>query len=154
MTLSPRMLIPLGLAATAIGAAGCGSTASSSGATSPPSTTPVTAPVTAGGAIKGTLDEWSVHVAKATAPAGKVTFDIANQGKMVHEFVVLRTTKQAGALGTGARVSEAGNAGETGDIAPGRSKRVTIDLKPGHYSLVCNLPAHYASGMHTDFTVG
>jgi uncharacterized cupredoxin-like copper-binding protein len=28
-----------------------------------------------------------------------------------------------------------------------------LSLKPGHYSLVCNLPGHYMAGMHADFTV-
>lgn len=135
--------------------AGCGSSssASSSNASSPVATTATTAASAAPGAITGTLNEWSVAVSTAQAQAGKVTFDIANQGKVAHEFVVLRTTKAADKLGTGSRIGESGNVGETGDIAPGKSKTVTIALKPGHYSLVCNLPGHYMSGMHTDFTV-
>ncbi len=55
-------------------------------------------------------------------------------------------------LGKGARVPETHNVGETGDLARGASKDVTIALAPGHYSLVCNLPGHYSDGMHTDFT--
>ena len=30
---------------------------------------------------------------------------------------------------------------------------VTLSLTPGHYALICNIPGHYSSGMHTDFTV-
>jgi uncharacterized cupredoxin-like copper-binding protein len=30
---------------------------------------------------------------------------------------------------------------------------VTLNLKPGHYSLVCNLPGHYMQGMRADLTV-
>ena len=133
-------------------ASGCGGSASSSAAPSPAArATPAT---TAAAPIAGTLDEWSVKVAKATAPAGKVSFAIANQGKIVHEFVVLRTDKGAGKLANGRpKVDESGNVGETGDIQPGASKSVTLNLKPGHYALVCNLPAHYGQGMHTDFTV-
>ena len=29
----------------------------------------------------------------------------------------------------------------------------TITMKPGKYSLLCNLPGHFANGMYADFTV-
>ncbi len=45
------------------------------------------------------------------------------------------------------------NVGETGDLRTGTTKTITIDLKPGHYVFMCNLPGHYALGMHADFTV-
>jgi uncharacterized cupredoxin-like copper-binding protein len=28
---------------------------------------------------------------------------------------------------------------------------LTLDLTPGHYAVVCNLPGHYAAGMRQDF---
>ncbi|MFL5845374.1 MAG: cupredoxin domain-containing protein [Solirubrobacteraceae bacterium] len=133
---------------------GCGGSSSSSSSSSTGSSAPATTTAApAAGTIAGTLNEWSVGVSAASAPAGKVTFDVANRGKVTHEFVVLRTSKSADKLGAGSRIGESGNVGETGDIAAGESKSVTIALKPGHYSLVCNLPGHYMSGMHTDFTV-
>ena len=106
----------------------------------------------AGGTIEATVDEWSVKAPSSTT-AGTVTFDVHNTGKVKHEFVVLRTDKPAGALGAGARISESGNVGEAGDLAPGESKTASIKLAPGHYVLVCNLPGHYKAGMHADFTV-
>jgi uncharacterized cupredoxin-like copper-binding protein len=30
---------------------------------------------------------------------------------------------------------------------------VTLDLKPGRYELLCNLPHHYAGGMYTELDV-
>jgi uncharacterized cupredoxin-like copper-binding protein len=45
------------------------------------------------------------------------------------------------------------NVGETGDMQPGTTKTLTIDLAPGHYVFLCNLPGHYQSGMHVDVTV-
>jgi uncharacterized cupredoxin-like copper-binding protein len=45
------------------------------------------------------------------------------------------------------------NVGETGDMDAGTSKTLTIDLKPGHYALVCNLAGHYRMGMYSDFEV-
>jgi len=45
------------------------------------------------------------------------------------------------------------NVGETGDMAPGEQKMLTINMAPGHYAVVCNLVGHYAMGMHQDFWV-
>jgi uncharacterized cupredoxin-like copper-binding protein len=81
---------------------------------------------------------------------------------MEHEFVVLRTKTQVADVpvtsfeGESGRINEdtAGtNVGETGDLAAGATKSVTVDLKPGHYIFFCNLPGHYQSGMHVDVTV-
>ena len=99
------------------------------------------------------LREFAVDTTASTAAAGRVTFNVRNTGKVTHEFVVLRTAKPAGALLKGARADESGNVGETGDLKAGASKKLTLNLKPGHYALICNLPGHYKAGQHTDFTV-
>ena len=100
------------------------------------------------------LREFKVDATASAAAAGKVTFTVRNTGAVTHEFVVLRTTKRAASLLKGARADESGNVGETGDLAAGASKTITVNLKPGHYALICNLPGHYTAGQHTDFTVG
>jgi uncharacterized cupredoxin-like copper-binding protein len=99
------------------------------------------------------LGEFFVRPSAATAAAGKVTFRVHNAGTATHEFVVIRTPKPAGSLLKGARADESGNVGETGDLPVGKSKAITLALKPGHYALICNLPGHYSAGQHTDFTV-
>jgi uncharacterized cupredoxin-like copper-binding protein len=99
------------------------------------------------------LREFKVNPTASAAAAGKVTFKVHNTGAATHEFVVLRTPKPAGSLLKGARADETGNVGETGDLAAGASKTITLSLKPGHYALICNLPGHYTAGQHTDFTV-
>ena len=88
-----------------------------------------------------------------TVAHGKVTFNVKNVGRLVHEFVVIKTDKPANGLGTGPRVPENGNVGETGDVQAGAGKTLSLKLKPGHYALICNIPNHYSAGMHTDFTV-
>jgi uncharacterized cupredoxin-like copper-binding protein len=104
----------------------------------------------------------SIHLSGNTAAAGKVTFVVTNQGKRKHEFVVLQTNTPAANFpiasfeGEKDRIDEdaAGtNVGETGDMEPGTTKTLTIDLTAGHYAVVCNLPGHYRMGMHEDFTV-
>jgi uncharacterized cupredoxin-like copper-binding protein len=99
------------------------------------------------------LREFKVDATASAAAAGKVTFTVRNTGAVTHEFVVLRTTKPAASLLKGARADESGNIGETGDLAAGASKTIAVNLKPGHYALICNLPGHYTAGQHTDFTV-
>lgn len=134
-----------------------------SGGSSPPSSAPgSSAPAPAGGNLAVTLKEWSVMPTASTVPTGSVAFVVTNKGKAPHEFVVFRTDTLASDIpvgsfeGEGNRIDEdtAGtNVGETGDLAPGSTKTLTIDLKPGHYVFLCNLPGHYGLGMHTDFTV-
>lgn len=99
------------------------------------------------------LSEFKVAPSVTRAAAGKVTFNVSNGGKVTHEFVVIKTSKSAADLLKGARADESGNVGETGDLAPGQAKRLTLKLPPGHYALICNLPGHYAAGQHVDFTV-
>lgn len=94
-----------------------------------------------------------IALSQSAKSGGKVTFQVRNVGQLPHEFVVLKTDKSANDLGTGTRVPEAGNVGETGDVQTGDNKTLKLDLKPGHYALICNLPGHYAAGMHSDFTV-
>ena len=108
------------------------------------------------------LAQWSVTPTVTTVPAGSVTFTVTNDGTIPHEFVVLQTETSAADFpiksfeGESERINEdtAGtNVGETGDMEAGTTKTLTIDLASGHYAFVCNLPAHYGQGMHTDFTV-
>ncbi|MDE3088983.1 MAG: copper-binding protein [Chloroflexota bacterium] len=119
-----------------------------------PAPTPVPA------TVRVTLDEWSIKPSMASVPAGKVTFQVANQGKIEHEMVVLKTDLAANALKPSAadptKVDEeagAKNVGEIGEIATGTSKSDTFDLAPGKYVLVCNIAGHYKSGMATAFEV-
>jgi uncharacterized cupredoxin-like copper-binding protein len=43
--------------------------------------------------------------------------------------------------------------GETEEMEPNAEKTITLDLKPGTYLLICNVPGHYAAGMWTSLTV-
>jgi uncharacterized cupredoxin-like copper-binding protein len=38
-------------------------------------------------------------------------------------------------------------------MKPGAAKTLALNLAPGHYALVCNLPGHYKAGMYADLTV-
>jgi uncharacterized cupredoxin-like copper-binding protein len=131
-----------------------------------PSPSPTTSPAPPS-SVQVTLGEASatqmfIHLSSPIAAAGKVTFTVTNQGTHTHEFVVLATDTPADSFpiasfeGEKDRIDEdaAGtNVGETGDMEPGTTKTLVIDLSAGHYAVVCNLPGHYRMGMHQDFTV-
>jgi uncharacterized cupredoxin-like copper-binding protein len=105
----------------------------------------------------------SITLSQNTAPTGKVSFLVSNDGTETHEFVVLATDTPAAEFpivsfeGEANRIDEDAkgvtNVGETGDMKVGTSQMLTLDLAPGHYAVVCNLPGHYAAGMHQDFWV-
>ena len=84
-----------------------------------------------------------------------ITLAVAAAYQVMHEMVVIKTDTKAGDLPTNSagEASEDGSIGEVADLAAGQSKSLTLDMKPGHYALICNLPGHYAAGMYADFTV-
>lgn len=133
----------------------------SNDAASPSSSGTTTAAAT-GGAVSVSLNQWTITPSATTVPAGSVTFDVSNDGTITHEFVVLQTDTPASDIpiksfeGEADRINEdtAGtNVGETGDMEAGATQSLTLDLAPGHYVFVCNLPGHYGQGMQIDFTV-
>ena len=108
----------------------------------------------AGGTTKVTMDEFSLKAAPKSVTAGKVTFNLRNNGSDRHELIVIKTTKAASRLPqSGGRASEKGRVADSGTFAGGKSKTLTVTLKRGHYALICNLPGHYSGGMRSDFTV-
>ena len=99
------------------------------------------------------VDEFSVFPGTQGAPRGKVRFVVTNIGTVKHEFVVLKTAKPAGNLLEGKEADESGAVGEIDGVPPGQARTLNLTLKPGHYSLICNLPGHYKTGQFADFYV-
>lgn len=90
---------------------------------------------------------------KFAVPAGLVTFKVKNASAiMEHEMVVIPIANMSTPLpyiDKEYRVDEdaAKAVGEVSETAPGKSGETTIELKPGLYALVCNIPGHYVAGM-------
>jgi uncharacterized cupredoxin-like copper-binding protein len=89
-------------------------------------------------------------------PAGTVTFSVKNKGKVAHDFLVIRTDLPLDALPVqnGAVVPDGVTVnvlGVSDTLLPGASDKVPVDLVPGGYVLICNIPTHYESGMRTAF---
>jgi len=76
--------------------------------------------------------EWSVTLGRVKAPHGTITLNITNFGQDVHDIVVRKH-------GIGF--------GFSGRIPSGGRTTLTVHLKPGVYSVSCNIPGHRALGM-------
>ncbi len=112
-----------------------------------------------GSGIGVTLADFSISPEESSASAGELTFDVANDAEQTHEFVIFKTDLAADALPTDDEglVDEAGEGvelvDEIEDIEGGSTQSLTVTLDAANYVFICNLPGHYAQGMHTSFTV-
>jgi uncharacterized cupredoxin-like copper-binding protein len=100
--------------------------------------------------LKVTLKEFRVVSPVRQVASGRVTFVARNGGETEHELVIVRA-RGRDRLPIKKHKAIEGNAvvGEVEDIAPGKTGRVTLKLKPGRYFLICNLVGHYQLGMRT-----
>ena len=109
-----------------------------------------------GDGIAVTLKDFAIAPAVSTAPSGKVSFDITNDGPSVHEFEVLATDTAPDALPVDsgvAQTQESEIVDDVENIAPGTTTGLSVDLDPGSYVIICNVVDHYEAGMHVGFTV-
>jgi uncharacterized cupredoxin-like copper-binding protein len=151
----------LAIAAIVMLAAGCGSAddngadgqaaATAATATATPTTTPSPA---ASRALTIRMTEFAFDPKDASAKAGRVTITAPNDGRVVHELVLLKTDADPAALPKkGDDVDESTSVGEIADVEPGSTKKAKFELAPGHYAMVCALPGHYEGGMYGSLTV-
>lgn len=104
-----------------------------------------------------TLKDFSLSVEPGTFAPGEVTFGLHNEGPSTHEFVIIRSDEDPGALPVDNGLipeDQVDLVDEAEDIAPGTDTTLSVNLAAGSYVLVCNLPGHYEQGMHAAFTVG
>ena len=125
-------------------------------------------------AVSVRLEDFVVEPTPDSVPAGRVTFEIQNDGYAMdeegddvaspsggkHEFSVLRTDLPGGDLpqNTTTFLAEVDAPGiEVVGSAPvledGQTESLSVDLQPGPYVLICNLTSHYARGMWAEFSV-
>ena len=101
----------------------------------------------------------AISTSEDSVKAGKVTFEVANRSEDVeHEFLIAQLTvpptdvpfdESTGVVKEGALKGVK----ELGDLEPGRSGAMTLDLAAGNYLLFCNMPGHYKAGMYHVLTV-
>ena len=105
------------------------------------------------------LNEYKLQL-ETTSIRRKVTFQLSNQGKEKHEFVILRTELTPMSLPTDTSVDKiqeeaAGieHVNEIDGLGPGEQKNLALNMKPGRYLLLCNIPGHVHGGMVAAFEV-
>lgn len=160
----PRLsvaLVSLVIAATAAACGGSGSTPSSQ-PSGPPAASPSASAAEVSASPVGAqpigLSEWKVVVA-SSIKSGTLDFTITNNGAAPHELLIFKSDLEPAAYPTDA----AGDIVEEGagvtlvsdgeNIDPAGSQARTVDLAPGKYVFVCNIPGHFKQGMFTVVTV-
>jgi uncharacterized cupredoxin-like copper-binding protein len=136
-------------------AAGCGGgDGDQTEAPSPTTTQATTQPPAASRALTVRMTEFAFDPKDAVAKAGKVTITAPNDGKVVHELVLLKTDADPANLPKkGGKVDESASVGEIADVEAGSTKKATFKLATGKYAMVCALPGHYEGGMYGSLTV-
>ncbi len=127
---------------------------------------PATGPVGAlpAGDIQLTLLDYSFAFSQPPT-AGTHTFTVTNEGKEVHEVVLVQlapgmTAEQVGAWIEGGEQGPPPGlpVGGLSGMSPGQVNNFTATLEPGTYGLLCFVPGpdgapHFAHGMAVTFTV-
>lgn len=110
--------------------------------------------------VDATLKEMAIQLSSTTVPAGLVEFVIKNNGKIPHEFVVLKDDLKDKKLPLkGNKLYEDAKGlkkiGEVEDdeLKSGVTKTLKVNLTPGRYLIVCNIGGHFKEGMKTELTV-
>ena len=131
----PTALPPVATSATS--APGAASTAA-----------PTQAPMGQGGAgagagsgmeIQATLKEWSLTLSQGEVSAGKILFTVTNEGQFAHNLTV---TDSSGEIAMTPTFSRADGV-----------QTLEVDLKPGTYTIICNLRGHAARGQTAQLVV-
>lgn len=110
--------------------------------------------------IKVTAKEMVFQLSSGTAPSGLVEFIVKNEGTKPHEFVVLKNDlpNKKLPLKGGNLDEDAKGLKNLGEISESKLRSSTtqalkLNLTPGRYLLVCNLPGHFPGGMRKEFIV-
>lgn len=101
----------------------------------PPAAQQPAAPAAEGQKVRVEMTEFKYTMGTTEVSAGKVTFDLVNSGTVEHSFII---------EGTDVKSEQ---------IRPGQTVTVQTDLKPGTYTVVCDVAGHKEAGMTTRLVV-
>lgn len=105
--------------------------------TAPAASVPTTAP-TAPKPIAVTEVEFKIELPSTSLSPGSYTFDLTNKGTVGHDLAF-----------NGPGVDNE----KTGVIGPGKTAKLTVDLKGGTYDVYCSVPGHKQAGMDVKLKV-
>jgi len=109
-----------------------------------------------GSTIDVTLVDDGVTLSETEVSSGTLTFQTTNDGTLTHEIEVFEGEGDPASLPIEEQVADTEGwtlVDEIEDITPGASADLTLDLEPGTYQVVCNLPGHFERGMYATLTV-
>jgi uncharacterized cupredoxin-like copper-binding protein len=96
-----------------------------------------------GGSVSLTATDYKFNPSDPTVKAGQVTFTEKNDGQTTHSLEIEDVTP-----GNDQRLG-----GDNGEVAPGQSGTLTVNLKPGKYEFYCPILNHKQLGMEGEITV-
>jgi len=105
--------------------------------TAPAASVPTAAP-TAPKGVPVTEVEFKIELPSTSLSSGSYTFDLTNKGAVGHDLVF-----------NGPGVSNE----KTPVIGPGKTAKLTVDLKSGTYDVYCSVPGHKQAGMDVKLKV-
>jgi uncharacterized cupredoxin-like copper-binding protein len=85
--------------------------------------------------VQVTESEFKIVLASTDLKAGKITFDVKNDGSIPHDLAIV------------------GMSEKTKEIPAKGSAQLTVTLKAGTYELYCSVPGHKEAGMDLKVTV-
>jgi uncharacterized cupredoxin-like copper-binding protein len=129
-------------AAVAIPMVGCGSSNDDNGtsnAATQATSTGGAAAAGAGGAVDLTATDYKFNPSDPTVKSGEVTFTEKNDGQTAHSLEIEDVNGQDQEL--------------EGDVSPGQSGTLKVNLPPGKYEFYCPVDNHKELGMEGEITV-
>jgi plastocyanin len=131
-----RILAVVAIAATFGLAAGCGGDDDDDDTAATEATTTEEAAAGGGGATTIAMTEYKFDPSDATVSQGD-TITADNDGELPHNYTI----------------EADGDEITSGDVDPGSSGEVTVDVDRGDYDVICTIPGHAEQGMEGTITV-
>ena len=129
-------------AAVAVPVVGCGSSSNDNNTTNAAtqaSTTGGAAATGAGGTVNLTATDFKFDPSDPTVSSGEVTFNEENAGQVTHSLEIEDVNGKDQEL--------------EGDVSPGQSGTLKVNLPPGKYEFYCPVDNHKQMGMEGEITV-
>jgi uncharacterized cupredoxin-like copper-binding protein len=127
-------------AAIAVPIVGCGGSSNDNTTTSSAAAPASTAGGGSGGSVNLTATDFKFTPSDATVKSGQVSFNMKNDGQVTHSLEIEDVTP--------------GHDQELeGNVSPGQSGTLTVNLKPGKYDFYCPIDDHKQMGMEGEITV-
>jgi uncharacterized cupredoxin-like copper-binding protein len=96
------------------------------------------------------MEDFQLTLGADEMAAGAISFHVSNEDGEVHEIEVFAGAEPGRlpeVVDSIADVTDLTLIDEVEDIIPGSSASLVVDLEPGTYLVMCNLPNHFELGM-------